>query len=343
MRSFSPFFFAREEACKAQLKGNQRLPFPVFTLNTVPLCVKHDILATLSYFDIFDYPLTQPEIYQFLKTNYTHSEFVAGLYQLRAESWVYQFEELYSLQDNFSLLPRRRQGNAKARQMLKTAERIASFLSAFPFVRGVAVSGSLSKNFADEQSDIDFFIITASNRLWMARTMLHLFKKITFLFGKQDWFCMNYFVDEDMLQIREKNIYTATEIATLLPLRGIESFRQFFLQNRWTRGFLPNCTMRVSYIEEARGPWIKKIIEFFFSNPFGNLLDFLLMKLTAYRWSKKTKSKKLNRRGVIMSLDATKHYAKPDPENFQNKLVQVYEKKIVNLFRRYQNKAKSIY
>jgi predicted nucleotidyltransferase len=47
---------------------------------------------------------------------------------------------------------------------IKKAKAVAKFLSWFPYIRGIAISGSLSKNFADENSDLDFFIITAANR-----------------------------------------------------------------------------------------------------------------------------------------------------------------------------------
>jgi predicted nucleotidyltransferase len=307
------------------------------------LCVKQDILATLSYFDIFDYPLTQTEIAQFLKNTYSQEEFINGLYNLAMENWVYKFDEFYMLQDNYQLVHRRRKGNVQAKSMLRTAEKIAGFLSTFPFVKGVAVSGSLSKNFADENSDIDFFIITEKNKLWLARTFMHCFKKIAILFKKQDWFCMNYYIDEDMLQIREKNIYTATEIATLLPLRGIGAFTEFFKHNTWSKSFLPNHSLRISYVEEAKNPLWKKTIEFIFRNPVGNFFDYLLMKLSVYQWNKKTISGKLNKRGIVMSMHASKHYAKPDPLVFQKKFMDTYEKKIFNLFCRYESKAKTVF
>lgn len=308
-----------------------------------PLCVKQDILATLTYFDIFDYPLTQTEIAQFLKTTYSHNELVECLQSLTAENWVYRFDEFYSLQDNHSLTARRRNGNTKARTMLKTAEKIAAFLSAFPFVKGVAVSGSLSKNFADENSDIDFFIITEKNKLWLARTFMHCFKKLTIFLKKEDLFCMNYYIDEEMLEIKEKNIYTATEIATLLPLRGIQIFNHFFEQNRWSKNFLPNHSLRISYVEEARNPLLKRSIELLFRNPIGNLFGFILMKTTIQRWNKKTRSGKLNKRGIVMGMDGNKHYAKPDPSNFQKRFMELYEKKIVNLFYLYESKAKTVF
>jgi predicted nucleotidyltransferase len=307
------------------------------------LCVKQDILATLSYFDIFDYPLTQTEIAQFLKSLYTQEEFIEDLNQLTIENWIYKFDEFYMLQDNYSLVQRRRKGNIKAKAMLKTAEKIAGFLSGFPFVKGVAISGSLSKNFADENSDIDFFIITEKNKLWLARTFMHCFKKLAILLRKQDWFCMNYYVDEEMLLIKEKNIYTATEIATLLPLRGINTFDEFFKSNIWSKNFLPNHSLRISYVEEAKNSVLKKGIEFIFRNPFGNLLDRLLMKISVYRWNKKTRSRKLNKRGTVMSMDASRHYTKPNPAVFQKKFMETYEKKIFNLFCKYESRAKTVF
>jgi predicted nucleotidyltransferase len=307
------------------------------------LCVKQDILATLSYFDIFDYPLTQTEIVQFLKTDYCHEDFFDDLKNLAMESWIYKMDEFYSLREDYSLVQRRREGNMRAKNMLKTAEKIAGFLSTFPFVKGVAVSGSLSKNFADENSDIDFFIITERNKLWLARTFMHCFKKIAILFKKEDLFCMNYYIDEEMLQIKEKNIYTAIEIATLLPLRGIEIFKEFFKQNDWSKSYLPNHSLRVSYVEETRNPFLKKTVEFIFRNSFGNLVDLLLMNISVLLWKKKTRMKKLNKRGIVLSMDASRHYAKPNPMAFQKKFMTLYEKKIFNLFYRYESRAKTVF
>jgi len=304
---------------------------------------KKNILAALTYFDLFNYPLTQTEICQFLQESFSNEEITLALQELASESLVFKFDDYYSLQDNYSLIQRRRKGNLRAKSMLRTAEKIAGFLSAFPFVKGVAVSGSLSKNYADEDSDIDFFIITSKNRLWLARTLMHCFKKLSFLFKKQDWFCMNYYIDETALQIREKNIYTAIEVATLLPLRGIGGFREFYEHNRWYRDFLPNHSMRISYVEEVKKPLIKTISEFVFNNPFGNLLDYLLMKLTARRWKAKSRKLKKNKRGAVMGMDCSKHYAKPDPGNFQKQLLDIYARRIQNLFNKHQTEVKSIF
>jgi predicted nucleotidyltransferase len=307
------------------------------------LAIKQDILSTLAYFDIFNYPITQSEIILFCRKTYSHREFSTTLTAMVEEGDIFRFDEFYTLQNDYSVIPRRRTGNLKAKQLLRSADRVAMILSWFPFVRGIAISGSLSKNYADDQSDIDLFIITAKNRLWLARTLMHCLKKVSFLVNRQHLFCMNYYIDEAQLEIEEKNIYTATEIATLLPLRGITAFREFYKMNTWSRNYLPNHLMRVSYIKEMPASFVKRSLEFLLDNTFGDLLDNFFMKITDRRWQKKRLNNKLNSRGLVMSMDAAKHCAKPDPGVFQERLVAIYEKKAAFLIYKSEKRLKPVF
>ena len=301
--------------------------------------ITRDILLTLAYFDTFSYPLKRREIYKFLPNSYSTDDFEEGLQILVSDSLVYHMGEFYSLQYNYQIIQRRIKGNERSKELLKTAYKVSSLISRFPFVRGVAVSGSLSKNYADERSDIDLFIICSSNRLWIARTILHCFKKLTFLINKQHYFCMNYFIDEHEMKIAEKNIYTATEIVTLMPLHGSAIFQQFYATNSWTKEFLPNNYLRISSSKELPHPFYKKAAEASFDLLAGDFVDNLLMKITSSRWAKKYRNKKLNQRGIIMSMSASKHVAKPDPKEFQQKLVAVYLAKTIEFEMLLQNKV----
>ncbi|MDB5109059.1 MAG: hypothetical protein JWR67_173 [Mucilaginibacter sp.] len=299
--------------------------------------IKEKILATLAYFDIFNYPLTSGEIYLFLSARYPQNDFDVALQFLTDNRTIYRFDKLYTLKNDSSLTTRRYEGNKKAAELIKVGDKISDMLIRFPYVRGIAISGSLSKNFADENSDIDFFIITKKNRLWIARTLMHAFKKLTFLVNKEDYFCMNYYIDEQQLEIVEKTIYTAIEIVTLIPLQGDSQFERFYAANAWTLHYLPNKIMRVSSAKPIKNSLFKTLFETLFNNAFGNAIDNVLMKITAGRWIKKTALKKLNSKGKIMALDVDKHYAKPDPKNFQHKLLTQYENKVSILLRQEQN------
>jgi len=296
--------------------------------------IKKNILATLAYFDLFNYPLTMEEIFLFMPVKYDQEKFGYALRYLLIERFVHKFDKFYTLKNDYFLIERREKGNIKAAELIAIAKKVSNLLIRFPYVKGIAISGSLSKNFADESSDIDLFIITAKNRLWVARTIMHFFKKLTFLVNKQHYFCMNYYIDEQELQIREKNIYTAIEIATLMPLHGDTVFEQFYAANAWSREYLPNKCMRLTTAKSVKASYLKNFIEWIFGNRLGNKLDDLLMKITAKRWVKKMQMKKLNTRGIVMAMDTGKHYAKPDPKNFQIKLIEKYTSKVTSLLER---------
>lgn len=290
--------------------------------------IREKILATLAYFDLFKYPLTSTEIYSFLSSKCPQQDFDHALARLCTNGTVYRFDELYTLRNNLSLTVRRYEGNKKAAALIRTAGKVSDFLIRFPYVRGIAVSGSLSKNYADENSDIDLFIITAKNRLWIARSLMHAFKKLTFLVNRQDYFCMNYYIDEQQLEIKEKSTYTAIEIVTLIPLRGAAVFDQFSKANLWTEQFLPNKGMDFSPLKTVRYSFFRGLLEGVFNNAMGDALDNALMKITAGRWLKKAMDKKLNAKGQVMGMDAGKHYAKPDPRNFQDQLLKQYDDRL---------------
>jgi predicted nucleotidyltransferase len=293
--------------------------------------LKKNILATLAYFDVFNYPLTREEICLFLPAKYELMPFDVAMACLVSCRLIYRFDKFYTLKNDPYLIQRRNNGNQKAFEMIKVARKVGNILIRFPYVRGIAISGSLSKNYADEGSDIDLFIITAANRLWIARTLMHCLKKLTFLVNRAHYFCMNYYIDEQQLEIAEKNIYTATEVVTLIPIQGDTTFEDFFTANAWTRDYLPNHIMRVSTAKPVERVFLKGFAEWLLNNRLGDILDNRLMKITAGRWNQKTQQKKLNNHGILLAMAVDKHYAKPDPENFQYKLISRYETKVAQL------------
>jgi predicted nucleotidyltransferase len=293
--------------------------------------IKTQVLSALAYYDLFNFPLTKEEVFLFMNVRSELERVEHCLNELANHGLIYQLGNYYALKNDDYIVTRRKAGGKKAEELLAIAEKVSRYLIKFPYVRGIAVSGSLSKRYADDKSDIDFFIITSTNRLWIARSLLHMLKKISFLFNKQDYFCMNYFVDEARAEIVEQNLFTATETITLIPLQGDLTFERFYSANTWTREYLPNHLMRVSCAEPANKGWVKSITEGLFNNAIGDILDNWLMRITARSWNKKTEAGRLNQRGVLMSMMATKGYAKPNPVNFQNRIMTFYNEKVERL------------
>ena len=286
------------------------------------------ILQTLAYFDIFQYPLTREEIVIFHGEDCRQTVIADALQSLVDDKIVFDLDQFYSLYNDRDLASRRRLGNALATEQMKTAHRAAKILSGFPYVKGLAISGSLSKNYSTKKTDIDFFIVTSANRLWIARTLMHLYKKFTFITGRQHWFCMNYYVDEAGLEIEEKNIYTAIEVVTLLPMHGAVSLEKFMLANVWTKKYLPVYPKSTGEIPEAKKGLFARLIERLFNGRMGEWLDNKLMRITDKRWQKKVIHNKKNDKGFNIGMKVNKHFSKPDPAFFQDKILQLYAEKI---------------
>jgi hypothetical protein len=291
--------------------------------------LQSSILKVLAYFDLFNYPVSAEEILFFLDQDIPACELDRELEVLAAGKYLFRLGPFYSLRDDPRAAERRVRGNRHAEELLVIADRVSRFLYQFPYVRGVGISGSLSKHYADEDADIDYFIITRSNRLWIARTFMHLFKKWSFLTGRQHWYCMNYYVDEEALEIEEKNIFTATELITLLPACGNGGLVKFFDANNWATAYFPHYRQRKREAAIYPSPtFLKKVLEKMFDNRAGDRLDDFLHRLTSRRWKNKEERGALNDKGDKMSLKTGKHFSRPNPEIFQQKILGSYSDRL---------------
>jgi hypothetical protein len=294
--------------------------------------LRSSILKALAYFDVFNYPLTLEDILFFLDTEAAEYPVRKELDALVAEGYLFRSGPYYSPQNDPSLADRRSSNQRRADALLPLAGRGARLLFQFPFVRGVFISGSLSKHCADEKSDIDYFIVTSANRLWIARTLMHLFKKLTYLRGHQHHYCMNYYVDEEAMEIMEKNIFTATELFTLIPASGNGGVVSFFKANEWATRFYPRYRHRNrESLGTPRSSLLKRACEKLLNNRIGDRLDNYLQKVTTSRWKKKEDRGDLNLRGLKMTLQCSKHYARPNPEIFQQLILNRYQRKVKEL------------
>lgn len=284
---------------------------------------KH-IIRTLVYFDIFRHPLTVQEIVRFMGTTPQHfSDVERTLAALCDDMRIFRFNELYCLHNDSSIAARRVQGNQHADEVMPKALRRSKLIQRFPFVRSVNISGSLSKHYFDAQSDVDFFVIAAPNRLWLCRLFLTIFKKI-FLLNARKYFCINYYVDTDNLLIPDKNLFSATEIITLKNHTGAEHYDAFMAANQWVTTYFPNHDIVTPLSLPATEPAFKRLIEKLFSGKPGDKLDDWAFAITT-RFLRK-KYKHLSDREFAVSLRARKHASKHHPQGFQFRVMEAFEK-----------------
>ena len=200
--------------------------------------VKSSVLRSLIYYDIFNYPLTANELIKFSSVKLHDIQSINNaLDDLTQHLLIFKFGEYYSLKNDPSQIERRKNGNNAATDILPKALKRSKFIHKFPFVRSVNISGSLSKNYFDESTDFDFFIIAEKNRIWLCRLLLTLYKKI-FLFNSRKYFCINYYIDTSDLLIPDKNLFSAVEIITLKNQTGEAVYKNFMERNTWVHEYL---------------------------------------------------------------------------------------------------------
>ena len=205
------------------------------------LALVQAILQTVAYADVFDYPLTLAEIYHYLVGVSASLEAVQDALQANTLLSTYLVQEggYYVLPGREHLIPLRQGRSQQAHRLWPRALTYARWISRLPFVRMVAVTGTLSVDNVEQQADLDYLVVTAPGRLWLCRGMAMLLVRFAGLRG--DVVCPNYFISERALVFTERNLYTAHELVQMVPLSGPEVFRRMWSLNNWAFDFLPNA------------------------------------------------------------------------------------------------------
>lgn len=283
------------------------------------------ILKTLLYYDIWQHPLTAREVFRYLPLNsLTLPDLEADLRAACHTGTVKEDRGYYfAPQRSADVVDRRLDRERRARSLWRAARLSMHVIRRFPFVRGVFVSGDLSKNSVDRTSDVDFFIITEPGRLWIARTLLILFKKI-FLLNRKKYFCVNSFATADHLELDERSIFLATEIATLTPLYNRPLFIEYMEANSWIRGYFPNFVR-----EDAEGVPVcnrksplQRLLELPFRFLPADRLDTALLRFMEQTWMRRyPQYDEATRRRIFR---CTRTESRAYAGNFQEKILDLY-------------------
>ncbi len=247
------------------------------------------ILKTVAYFEVFSYPLSEEQIFDFLPQNSVTKEDVRSAVAelIGAGRLIRTGEFVVGDGTEEGKAARRMEGERFAAERIRIAKRAARVMKCFPFVRAVFLTGSLSKNVSAPDDDIDFMIVTAPERLWICRTMLTAFRKI-FLLGSSKYFCTNFYVTETSFRLPSKNLYTAVETATVKPLWNRSAFADFIAANVWIRTFLPNVRPQAEerLLISPRRSFLQRWTEMFFTILPAAAMDRWLMELHRQYWQR---------------------------------------------------------
>jgi len=267
------------------------------------------ILRTLAYRDLFEYPLTPDEIWQFLIERKSQKAPVAQtLRKLAAKGVIGEKDGFYFLPNSVrvrritksepasygsKLVALRQKRELISQRKLQRARFYCRFLRLVPWVTAVFATGSVAAGNAKEQADLDILIVTSPRRLWLSRLFVFLIlialgaKRKRGLGPDPDKVCPNMFFTSAGLSLpkSERNLYTAHEIVqTRLLWERAPIYHQFLAENRWVKEVFPNWQEKsqdiyINYNNDVRNS--RKRHTSFRPRIFVSLFDFL--ESVAYR------------------------------------------------------------
>lgn len=168
------------------------------------LSLKQAVLATIHYFDVFNFPLTVQELEEYLYGWSAPSEAISDALQNMPE--IGHGHGFYFLKGRDEIAELRKERMKIAEDLWKKVERGRFLLSVCPFVKMAAVCNTLAYGNVTQSSDIDLFIITKDGRLAQARFFMKL---ITQIFGMRAHhekiagrFCLSFFATESALNLK---------------------------------------------------------------------------------------------------------------------------------------------
>jgi hypothetical protein len=290
-------------------------------LNHVKQETLYAVMSTVHYFDIFRHPLQQNELLKLIHHHIiTPDELSNALIYLTKKEILFEHEGYYLPHTRFENIARRKEGQTLSEKFWEKALRQSRLISRFPFVRGVLISGSLSKGYMDEHSDIDYLIITNPGRLWIARTLLVLYKKI-FLLNSHKFFCVNYFLDLNNLVLTDRNLFTATELVFAKPSFNFRIYNELVIANPWTKDYYPSYQANDmnDIIDNPEFSKFQNFLEKLLNNKAGDFLDRTCMKISENFWKKKFNNMTPDQfqRDMKSSKGVSKHH----PNGFRDKIL----------------------
>lgn len=224
--------------------------------------MEKSILKTLIYYDIFNFPLKAWEIHKWLiGTEASLKQIEKTLRKMDKELRIKNQGDYWFLSNRKGLVKDRIEKGRISKQHFRIAKNVSLLFKLIPWVKLVGVSGSLSMMGSSKKDDIDLFIVTSKNRIWISRFFLIFLTSLTGLRRKRrekvlsanGKICINLILEEDNLDQRKKNIYLAHEVLQMRPIwQRDEIYSRFLHTNDWAFKYLPNWKSSIIEIKNQK-------------------------------------------------------------------------------------------
>lgn len=267
--------------------------------------IENSILSAVSYYDIFEYPLTCWEVWKWAynrkqeignrKQDFRLSDVHAILVNSdKLKNFLCHKNGFYFLKGREEIVEIRRQRYLLAQKRWKKLQKIAAILQVTPFLKMLAGCNNLLINNIKPDSDIDVFIVVKSGRMWMTRffvtsliSLLGQWRHKDRISGK---ICLSFFVADDNLNLKQiakkpYDIYLQNWIFLAAPLIDRGVYSNFMAENYWAKESIPNGLpyLPVGCERKIKKTWLldffRRVGEKVLGGSFGNSFERLFRKI----------------------------------------------------------------
>ena len=254
--------------------------------------IEQKIIRTIAYFTVFRHPLTADEVFAYLwcRAGESREEVVGRLNELvKAGKLDFKYG-FYFFAGNEADVEKRRSAVVPGDVMLRRARTAKKILSVIPFVEAIFVCNSVAAETANENSDIDLFIVTRPGRIWSVRffsnVLMLAFGLRTAKGHDSGRVCLSFFVDENNLDIggmrvAEDDVYLVYWLRQILPVFDPKNILEKIIEkNVWANIYAGSQPV----LKKTESKCIlKKIAEKILDAGAGNYLE---KKLQEWQWKK---------------------------------------------------------
>lgn len=225
-------------------------------------------LETLAFFETLGTSITTDELFEYTGQKTPPKNFE-----------VYKSLIIWPGKNAEKTFQKREKQNQIKKEYVRFSKKYLKLCQWIPYIKTIHLCNNITLNNCTKDSDIDLFIVTKKNRLFIARTIITIFFHLLGVrrHGNkvQKRFCLSFFVSEEAnnlekFKIKPKDVYMDFWIKSLNPIL--------------------NNTSNV----------IKNLLEFILSNKIGDLIEKTLMNHQLKRCRRKI-SKLKNPEGNIVS------------------------------------------
>lgn len=277
------------------------------------------ILSTVIYYDILDYPLTAFEVWKYLGAdgkinNQTESitlgEIMEELDGKELEKKIENARGFYFLCGKGELVTKRLEKNKLSEQKFKIIKRVVFWLRFVPYVRLIAVTGTVAMKNGGKKSDLDLLIVLKHGRIFLGRTLV---TGLVHFMGKRrhgkkiaNRICLNCFLTDQTLTSRLQDVFSASEYFFVVPIFGQKYFTEFQKENEWIAKFKTNFSADAvanlkMFSESGLAISTRNLLEKIFDLNIFNLLE---KKLANWQLERIARDPRTKEPGSIIMADA---------------------------------------